>query len=112
MELTDLEIRKKITEIELNEGIAKNKPIEFDERQNRYWIESAGFSSYPLIDPLTDDALCFQLMAKYKVWCTPLGDTGKWSARMWYGDNYLANAKSEFINKAICLAIIEAHKND
>jgi hypothetical protein len=113
-ELTDLQIRKKITEIELSDGIAKDKPIEFDEKQNCYWIESAGFSSYPLLDPINDDGLCFRLMIKYKIRLLDEYYTGvcdSWFAE--FGpENMSRYVKSENPNKATCLAIIESHKND
>ena len=68
-----------------------------------------------IYNPLTDDALCFQLMNKYKVsvdhedgMCGVLvkvSQTNHWE--------YLGNIcydKDVTINKAICLAIIEANK--
>ena len=84
-ELTDLEIRKKISLIELNEQFPKAKNIEFDDRQNCFWVEGIGFTGWPLLEPLTDDALCFRLMIKY--------------------------SDSVSINKAICLAIIKSKVN-
>ena len=65
-------------------------------------------------NPLTDDALCFQLMVKYD--CDlispyrPNNDT-HWECQI-FTDN-CADAVSIYNdspNKAICLAIIEAHK--
>ena len=122
--MNDLEICKRIAEIE---------GLDF------YLLESGG-DTYPLIkvwhdsvlkdkcvpkkffeprdyDPLTDDALCFKLMNKHKVsidhedgMCgvlTKVSQTNHWE--------YLGNIcydKDVTINKAICLAIIEAHKDD
>jgi hypothetical protein len=63
---------------------------------------------YISYNPLTDDALCFQLMLKY---CVDLqcyeNDNGKlmyWIANEYFLGDY------ENPNKAICLAIIEIYK--
>tara|TARA_R110000796_G_scaffold153558_1_gene270112 strand:+ start:346 stop:678 length:333 start_codon:yes stop_codon:yes gene_type:complete len=65
--LTDLEIRKEISIILLNEQFPKAKSIEFDDRQNCFWVESIGFTSWPLLNPLLDDALLNQLIFKYEI---------------------------------------------
>tara|TARA_R110002051_G_scaffold301683_1_gene369645 strand:+ start:740 stop:991 length:252 start_codon:yes stop_codon:yes gene_type:complete len=82
--MTDLEICKRIAEIE---GISDYIFINYD------------------YNPLTDKALCFDLMVKHKV------DTE------WWGDElgaYIPVNDGEIHDKnpqkAICLAIIEAHK--
>ena len=65
-------------------------------------------------NPLTDDALCFQLIVKYDIdLMSPYRVNGetKWEAQI-FSKNY-ADAFSiydESPNKAILLAIIEAHK--
>ena len=65
-------------------------------------------------NPLTDDALCFQLMVKYDVDVMSLYRVNKeteWEAQVFTKD--YADAVSIYNtnpNKAICLAIIEAHK--
>lgn len=113
--LTDLEIHKKITLIELNKAYPKAKNIEWDNSQSCFWVEGVGFSSHPLLKPLTDDALCFKLMVKYD--CDlispyrPNNDT-HWECQIFTED--CADAVSVYDdspNKAICLAIIEAHKD-
>ena len=71
---------------------------------------------YDWFNPLTDDALCFQLMVKYAIEVKPplkgVQENTKVAWSVFNGiddfDNYyLYNAST---NKAICLAIIEAHK--
>jgi len=59
-------------------------------------------------NPLTDDALCFQLMVKYKVW--------RWSNPYCGQFNVCIRGVQGWVtavtfNKAILLAIIEAHKD-
>ena len=90
-ELTDLEIRKMITEIEIKRLFPRANSVEFDHAQNCYWIQVVGFESYPLLNPLTDDALCFRLMVNYQI-----------SIERWL-PSALNNP-----NHAVCLAIIEA----
>lgn len=105
-DLTDLEICKRIAEID---GV----DYDYNDERVMYWSkEDAPVTTY---NPLTDDALCFQLMVKYKV-----------SVRVsWLGcDNWEAAANALKIissphygsyansaNKSICLAIIEANKS-
>ena len=117
-ELTDLEICKRIAEIEgvkyrvitegddvylkpKTEGIVENRVC-----SKEFWLGEE-------YNPLADDALCFQLMVKYNVdidntsegvhatcfckgFSKPLGRYG-------FDKNH---------NKAILKSIIEAHKND
>tara|TARA_R110002111_G_scaffold74952_1_gene119063 strand:+ start:638 stop:949 length:312 start_codon:yes stop_codon:yes gene_type:complete len=99
-ELKDLEMCKKIAEIE---GIDYFESDGIISSQN----ELGQCREY---NPLTDDALCFQLMVKYEV-----------SVDSHYGvvrinpNNANRPQLSQIsymditINKAICLAIIEAH---
>ena len=77
-ELTDLQICKRIAEIEGHETL----PCDEYQEGDFYIVINDHGEDY---NPLTDDALCFQLMVKYV-----------------YDDSP---------NKAICLAIIEAHKD-
>ena len=98
-ELTDLEICKRIAEIE-NKGDCFSW---FD----TFAIRTEMFAEREEYNPLTDDALCFQLMVKYKLsLIAPEGDQENWdcviSATLTIDSNP---------NKAICLAIIEAHKD-
>jgi len=95
-ELTDLEICTRIAEIEGVDYFASDGIISAQD-------ELGMCREYNL---LTDDALCFQLLVKYKVDFIP-----------YYPDEYRTQIKNAYIvnespNKAICLAIIEANKND
>ena len=102
-ELTDLEICKRIAEIE-GECIEHiGRCVLFISRTEDVY------------NPLTDDALCFQLMVKHD--CDlispyrPNNDT-HWECQIFTED--CADAVSIYDdspNKAICLAIIEAHKD-
>jgi hypothetical protein len=103
-ELTDLEICKAISLIELNEQFPKAKSIEFDDRQNCFWLERIGFTSWLLLEPLTDDALCFRMMIKYKIDINFSREDNKIIA--WH-DEYV-EIESTIPNRAICLAIIKS----
>ena len=103
-ELTDLEIRKQITLILINDKFPKASSIEYDDRQFCFWVETSGFSSWPLENPLTDDALCFRFcyedgISVHYVDC-PAGS----------GMAYFANKNSKSTNycdtpnRAVCLA--------
>jgi len=62
-------------------------------------------------NPLDDDALCFQLMVKYKAFPEGTGDdTHRACVCNWQGKPEYYRATAETLNKAICLAIIEANK--
>lgn len=104
MELTDLEICKRIAEIE------------------GYFIECALPHAVIIhnggdgnnYDPLTDDSLCFKLMVKYEVNINRYYDCATIDSD--YTDrppvaNESFSTDDTSINKAICLAIIEAHKD-
>ena len=108
-ELTDLEICKRIAEIE-------KLPHRLEEGMNDKFINASTiYGDVCEYNPLTDDALCFQLMVKYD--CDlispyrPNKDT-HWECQIFTSD--CADAVSIYDdspNKAICLAIIEAHKD-
>jgi hypothetical protein len=100
-ELTDLEICKRIAEIEGEEHyISENK---------KYCMARDELSTYVIrsveYNPLTDDALCFRLMVKYSVRV----ETENCSAWTDNDDGYpqyeIIHCKGT-VNKAICLAII------
>ena len=112
-ELTDLEIRKMITVIEIKRLFPKAKSIEFDHKQNCYWINVVGFESYPLLDPLTDDALCFRLMVKYDMApfkCEFGGYDCVYDMDLVLSGSGITNDENP--NRAICLAIIEGNKHE
>ena len=111
--LTDLEIRKQITLILINDKFPKAASIEYDDRQLCFWVETSGFSSWPLENPLTDDALCFMLMVKYGVTIGPCQMYKNMFLAFTYSEyeiKVLPKAHESSANKAICLAIIEHHK--
>ena len=103
--MNDLEICRRIAEIECDTwyySIKKNKRI----------MMLQGKAS--TLNPLTDDALCFQLMVKYDVDLTSPyrieGET-EWEAQLLReGTDYFVRVYNENPNKAICLVIIEAHE--
>ena len=97
--MNNLEICKRMGEIEkLNGEFATHK----NGHQGRRYIDGS-FSPY---DPLTDDALCFQLMIKYKLsLIAPEGEQTNWDCVI--SDILTCD---ENPNKAICLAIIELKK--
>ena len=110
-EMTDLEICKRIAEIEFNDlidcyehefdGICIDKPM-------------CGMVFREAYNPLTDDALCFQLMVKYD--CDLISPYRPNNNTHWECQIFTANCTdvvsiyNDSPNKAICLAIIEAHK--
>ena len=102
MELTDLEIETRIAEIE---GV----DFVYNGENGKLWINKNGVYSGNQYNPLTDDALCFALMVKYKV-------DVQWESvtlAKIYDDpesDPTGMAYDENPNKAILLCIIEAHK--
>jgi hypothetical protein len=107
--LTDLEVCQRIAEIEgksywthgTGEGVFIN------------YIEGDRDSKVLYYNPLTDDALCFNLMIKYGIRYDGRKIKGK--HHFWFGNiknkKYIVNFHP---NRAICLAIIEskAKSND
>ena len=106
--LTDLEICKRIAEIE-------KLPHHLEEGMNDKFINTSTiYGDVCEYNPLTDDALCFQLLKKYNIDLIspylPNNDT-QYEAQIFISG--IADVLSEYddsANKAICLAIIEAHK--
>ncbi len=95
--MNDLEICKRIAEIE---------DVKVFEDKGLHGFQLTRSDSYEQYNPLTDDALCFQLMVKYFVSVdynhTRL--TKDYIATCPDGYGYNSNP-----NKAILLCIIEAH---
>lgn len=97
-DLSDFQICKRITEIEGFKGeLVRKKCIGFVIQYNE------NFRKY---NPLKDDALCFKLMVKYKVDIEFLTDC----VSAYISDGSTGEVIYENINKAICLVIIEEHK--
>jgi len=110
--MTDLEICKRIAEIE---GLKTVTGLFLNESDKVVYINPD--DCIPIVpihyNPLTDDTLCFQLMKKYKIWicyemnddvnacCYP--DTNVFSREILVTDKDL--------NRAICLVIIQVHEN-
>ena len=97
-ELDDLSICKRIAEIER----IGHQHIQYTDKP--FIVSMATHSEY---NPLTDDALCFQLMVKYEVsLIAPEREQEDWDCVI---RDVLTVHKSP--NKVICLAIIEVHKD-
>ncbi len=112
--MTDLEICKRIAEIEGYHVSTDVKPSCGSAYANIY-----PDNCYGNYNPLTDKALCFDLMVKYNIEVTPML-SGCWCATV--ADKYTFDEQIDYKlclswldenpQKAICLAIIEAHKNE
>jgi hypothetical protein len=114
--LKDLEICKRIAEIE-----GKILSCEWDCGNNGALIGN-GDGDLTEYNPLTDDALCFQLAKKYRVSIDYFEDWQRQGedkdvlARLEIGLGIHALGTVDFcknddsLNKAICLAIIESRK--
>lgn len=98
-ELTDLEICKKIAEIE---GISKDRIKYFQKNADGIFRIKVDGVEY---NPLTDKALCFDLMVKHKIDMVYVGNWSAWCAVYDGGQLYNENPQ-----RAICLAIIAKHK--
>ena len=108
-ELTDLEICKRIAEIE---GLAAY--VDGDDLIHQLIPTSACQTIYDDYNPLTDDALCFRLMVKHGITMEHFnivnGITTQFNA--YHVDAGLDSDCFDMSpNKAICLAIIETHKD-
>lgn len=102
--LTDLEICKRIAEIK---GVSYFEFPDCIVRTSEPDGTGTPQEAIGVYNPLTDDALCFQLMVKYEV---DIAFNDEWCGI--YNDYATKGVLFEGIpiNKAICLAIIEANK--
>ena len=115
--MDDLSICKRIAEIE---GIKSKIDKAMDDIKLLKQSAATGIttSSQGFVDiynPLTDDALCFQLMVKYEVNINRYYDSVTIDSD--YNDkppiaSVSFSTDDVSINKAICLAIIEAYKGN
>lgn len=110
--LTDLEICKRIAGIEGIDVKVNIKRTNLLDVNNPLDIDSHSrvFGGYKEYNPLTDDALCFRLMVKHKV--SLLDEYNHGICDKWIAEISSANglySADENPNKAILLAIIEAH---
>lgn len=104
-ELTDLEICKKMAGIEC---------IDFRVQNDKVLPEAPAETNIAkmtdVYNPLTDDALCFKLMVKYDVLREGTGTIYFRAVIANHGNYEYYRATAETLNKAICLAIIEANQ--
>jgi hypothetical protein len=112
MELSKLEICKGVAEIEGHkltvEGVGSITGSWFKVDEDILHGASTTRGEY---NPLTDDALCFRLMLKYKVLQELTGDkTYRAVICNWGKGSEYYRGTGTTLNMAICLAIIEAHK--
>ncbi|MCO7065255.1 hypothetical protein L4F39_00755 [Vibrio paracholerae] len=64
---TDQELNVKLTELELTKRYPQAKSIEFDGRQNCFWVNSVGFSSFKVEEYCTDISATWPLMIEHGV---------------------------------------------
>ena len=119
--MTDLEICKRIAEIEglLWVVAYPNTNKEFIGLINGNDLTGTPPELIGEYNPLTDKALCFDLMVKHNIEVTPMF-SGCWCATV--ANKYTFDEQIDYKlclswldenpQKAICLAIIEAHKNE
>lgn len=107
--MDDLTICKKVAEIE-------GFKLSITSSKKGVWASMLDNNCYDWFNPLTDDALCFRLMVKYDVNVVSpfrLGGVIKWEAQIFSDEcEHVTCVCDEYLNKAICLAIIEAHGYD
>ena len=102
--MNDLEICKRIGEIESLNG---DFGTHLNGAHGRRYIDG----SFKYYNPLTDDALCFQLMVKYEVNVDSYLGVTSISSDYTNKPNIAQVSYMDYtINKAICLTIIEANK--
>jgi len=126
-ELTDLQICKRIADIEGLNVFEVSTALHGTGKEEKSIIvtyqDRPGEFDY---NPLTDNALCFQLMVKYKIkpyykdipWppmkddfsAMPLPVARDSNEELTTFRGWVGLTNSETLNKSICLAIIEAHK--
>ena len=119
--MDNMKICRKIVGIEgldlLKDGELDKSLLRADELivVNERW-EDGSLKQFMVYNPLTDDGLCFQLMVKYDLdIIAPYRKNNEttWEAHIFskdYADAFQIYDKSP--NRAICLAIIEANKED
>ena len=118
--MNDLEICKRIAEIEGESVVVFDDFCIIDELLHTLnSIRQCDDDSFmcALIstqyNPLTDDGLCFRLMDKYNVLREGTGTVFYRCVIANYGNGpEYYRATAETLNKAVCLTIIEANKNE
>ncbi|MDV2400297.1 hypothetical protein [Vibrio cholerae] len=69
---TDQELNVKLTELELTKRYPHAKSIEFDGRQNCFWVNSVGFSSFKVEEYCTDISATWPLMIEHSLTLSPV----------------------------------------
>ena len=104
--MNDLEICKRIAEIEFDDLISC-----YEHEFHGICIDKSLLMVFrEEYNPLTDDALCFQLMVKYKTQLKKVTNGDGWAASFNRLNHSICTLFNTSPNKAICLAIIEANK--
>lgn len=86
--MNQIEIRKAITLLELQDKFKGIDDIEYDERQMCFWVHHIGYESWPVLNPLKDKSLLFDLMVKYKVIFNPVHKVVVAHTNVIYEDEY------------------------
>lgn len=68
---TDLELNEKLTELVLAKRYPRAKSIEFDGRQHCFWVDNAGFSSFPVVDYCADWHATMPLAMTHNIYVRP-----------------------------------------
>ncbi len=103
--MNDIDICKRIAEIEGTYVTVISPSVV---QENNTWLYNTDTGD--AYNPLTDDALCFRLMVKYKIQL--INDEFSEYYGAFYKGYYIECESDKSPNKAICLAIIEANKDD
>ena len=113
--MNDLDICKRIAKIE---GLRVSKDVK-PKCGGAYASTHTDkpYGSYNVYNPLTDDALCFQLLVKYFPMLELTEDSGEYIVNVIDLDamspqNLLCRVRDGSLNRAICLAIIEVNEGE
>ena len=111
------EMIKAFTELELRSHKPSLKSIEFDDIQMVYWVETYGFSSYPLMDAISNLGLNCAARDKYMTEISyhtqfDCGPDGSGSYDIPYATASIEKHHSntplnDISSEAICLVVIE-----
>ncbi|HDZ9140643.1 TPA: hypothetical protein RUY86_002399 [Vibrio cholerae] len=102
---TDQELNVKLTELELTKRYPQAKSIEFDGRQNCFWVNSVGFSSFKVEEYCTDISATWPLMIEHRVsLIQPDSAEANWSCCDMYGFD---GAQSEQPLRAVVVCLIK-----
>ena len=110
--MNDLDICRRIAKIE---GLLVSKDVK--PKCGSVYANIYPNDCYGNYNPLTDDALCFQLMIKYSIDLIHELKGGEYKHHRYVAKRELPRVKHEIVSpdltsphRAICLAIIEANK--